>query len=194
MNVFNPRTGKRTVLLELKPMGKPGVCPPHCNGWTEQEDKLLLELWDSMSAAAIAERLPGRNERAVWDRVQRMRKHGIASPSLKQFNFSRREDKFIRENCATMTAKEIARHLHRTPRSVMARGHKIGVRFMKYGQYNHLSKYSDEDVLLIRALRDEHGLSFREIAEKFEISTKQVSGLYYRHLTQDDRLKDDMLR
>lgn len=193
MKVLNPSTVRSMVLLELKPMGKPGVCPKHCNGWTAEEDAVLLALWASMPASAIAERLPGRNERAVWDRVYRMRKTGVAFPTIKLIPFTDDEDRFIRRNCATMTAKEIGVLLNRNPGVVLQRGHVLGVRFRKYGEHNHQAKYSDEDVNLIRALREEHNLSFPEIAVKFEMSPKQVRDLYHRRLTLDDRLREDML-
>ncbi|OVZ94888.1 hypothetical protein CBW58_02105 [Yersinia frederiksenii] len=193
MMVLNPGTGKRMLLWELKPMGKPGVCPKHCNGWTEQEDRVLLELWNSMSAAAIAEYLPGRNEKAVYDRVQRMRKTGIATPTIKQVHFTEEEDRFIRRNCATMTTKEIGRHLNRTPGVIMGRGHAIGVRFIKYGEASHLARISDHDVRLIRALRDEYNLGFSEIAKKFEISRQEANRIYHKRLTVEDRLREDML-
>jgi len=42
------------------------------------------------------------------------------------------------------------------------------------GEDHHNAKLSDSDVHLIRELHEEYGLSFREIAEKFEVAWETV--------------------
>lgn len=40
----------------------------------------------------------------------------------------------------------------------------------KYGERHHRAKLSDDDVRLMRELREKHGLPYSEIAAKFECS------------------------
>jgi DNA-binding XRE family transcriptional regulator len=40
----------------------------------------------------------------------------------------------------------------------------------KYGEHHHRAKLTNHDVDLIRELREEHGMTYRELAEKFEVS------------------------
>jgi predicted transcriptional regulator len=51
----------------------------------------------------------------------------------------------------------------------------------RVGQYHQRAVLSDHDVELIRDLREEYGLSFGEIAEKFEVAKSTVADIcYYR--------------
>ena len=45
---------------------------------------------------------------------------------------------------------------------------------MRTGEKHHRAKLKDDDVRLIRELRQRYGMTYREIAEKFECSSWTV--------------------
>ncbi|CAD7366155.1 MULTISPECIES: hypothetical protein [Enterobacteriaceae] len=52
----------------LKPMGVPGKAPKHVSAWTQQEDELLISLYQDHSTWQMAERLQ-RTRSAVMHRI-----------------------------------------------------------------------------------------------------------------------------
>lgn len=163
--------------------------------WTSEDDALLLNLWETKTAAEIVPYFPGRTKRAIECRLCWMRKHLGVNPKGKSVHFNQEDDRFIRRNCAEKSIAWIAHQLGRTENAIMARGYRLGVSFRKFGSAYHSTKYSDEDVRMVRALRDSEGrkLTFREIGEKLEISKKAAENLYHRRMTADDRYWQDML-
>lgn len=70
----------------------------------------------------------------------------------------------------------------------------MGVSLRKLGDYNPCTRYADEDVRLIRGLRDDKTpMTYREISEKFEISRLTAERLYRRRYTADDLIAREYL-
>lgn len=165
----------------LKPMGVPGKCPAHFRAWTPEENELLIALYPSMTYAEMAGRL-GRSTSATRTQAGRLRKAGKLP--YKHHYFTPEQDKFIRDNRLTMTVRKVAEVLHKHPYAVAFRAKKMGVSYAKFGDLHPGTKHPDSDVELIRALHDD-GLSFAEIARKFELHPGTVYSLYHRRLTAD---------
>lgn len=179
----------------LEPMSKSKGARAYVTEWTREEDDLLLQLWETKTAAEIAPYLPGRTKHAILCRVHWMRREMGLNPKAKSVHFNQADDRFIRRHCVEKPIAWIAQQLGRSENSIRARGYRLGVSFRKCGDAYHSTKYSDEDVRLVHALRDSEGrkLTFREIGEKLEISKKAAENLYYRRMTSDDRYWQDML-
>ncbi|EKD5379875.1 AsnC family protein [Salmonella enterica subsp. enterica serovar Anatum] len=165
----------------LKPMGTPGKCPAHLRPWTAADDELLVNLYPSMTIAEMAVRL-GRTVKATSTRIDLLHQSGRLHYKVQRF--TPKQDAFIRNNCKTMTAKEMAVHLKKSPGCIKARARILGVSLHKCGDYSRCVKHPDSDVVLIRGLRDE-GISFEEIAGKFDISVGTTQWLYHHRLTAD---------
>ncbi|ELI2977517.1 AsnC family protein [Salmonella enterica] len=169
-------------MMHLKLMGTPGKCPAHCRAWTPEEDELLINLYPHMTSAQIAALL-GRTKSATQIRTTHLRREGRLGHKHNQF--TPEQDAFIRANRHSMTMAEVAAHLGRKSRHDIAnRAKKLGVTYCKYGDLNPSTKYSDSDVGLIRALRDD-GMTFSKIAEKFEMPESTAKSIYYRRFTAD---------
>ncbi|EFE2747777.1 AsnC family protein, partial [Escherichia coli] len=107
----------------------------------------------------------------------------------KRPRFKHDEDKFIRKNARTMTGKQIGEYLGRDRDSVHNRARYIGVSMKKYGELLPFTRIPDDDVHLIRELRDAESprrLTFREIGEKFELSESTVNFIYHHRRTAED--------
>ncbi|EGQ4787402.1 AsnC family protein [Salmonella enterica subsp. enterica serovar Durban] len=165
----------------LKPMGTPGKCPACVRAWTPEENELLIALYPSMTYAEMAGRL-GRSTSATMTQAGKLRKAGKLP--YKHHYFTPEQDKFIRDNCLTMTIRKVAEVLRKSPYAVVFRAKKMGVSYAKFGDLNPRTKHPDSDVELIRALHDD-GISFAEIARKFELHPGTVYSLYHRRLTAD---------
>lgn len=89
------------------------------------------------------------------------------------------EDKFLISKAGILTLTEIGTALNRSMSSVQTRGRLLRKKgllkktFQRYGERHHCSKFSDEDVELVRALREE-GLLVRVIADKMEMPYQWV--------------------
>lgn len=179
----------------LESMGKSKGARAYVTEWTREDDALLLQLWETKTAAEIAPYFPGRSKVAIQNRVYWMRREMGLNPKCKSVHFNQADDRFIRQHCAEKPIAWIAQQLGRTENATRARGYRLGVSFRKFGDANHSAKYSDEDVRLVIALRDSDGrrLTFREIGEKLEISEKAAWKLYHERRTADDRYWQDIL-
>ena len=93
------------------------------------------------------------------------------------------EDRFIKKHGSHMTAEAIGEAIGRTARSVAQRAFILKVDMRKRGTSNVNGKLTDEDVELMRQLRDD-GMRIREIAEKFDIhySTASRTVNYLEHV------------
>ncbi len=88
-----------------------------------------------------------------------------------------------------MTCQQMGEYLGRNKDSVRCRAGMIGAGLTKCGELRPGTHISDDDVRLIRALRDSdypRRLSFREIGEKFGISEHSAHAVYYRRRTAED--------
>ncbi|ENX2733353.1 SANT/Myb-like DNA-binding domain-containing protein [Salmonella enterica] len=181
----------------LPPMGIPGVCPAHRRPWTSEEDELLINLYGKKTTAEIAKLLPapGRSVYAVKTRLSELRDCFPEMIGYIKRPWTQEHDKFIRKNRHTMTAKEIGNQLtpRRTERAVMSRATYLGISLYKCGDNLPLTRHKDEDVKLIRELRDRFNLTFREIGEKFGISKQMTRWLYRHRLTADYAIARELL-
>ncbi|OOF18886.1 hypothetical protein BZJ17_15860 [Salinivibrio sp. IB574] len=92
----------------------------------------------------------------------------------------------MRCNAFILTSYQIARKLGRSRASVAQRAMRLGVCLLKAGIDSPKAKYPQEDIDMIRALRDE-GLSYYSIARKFEIDKSYIRQI----CIPDVRLYDD---
>ncbi|EBV5086636.1 AsnC family protein [Salmonella enterica subsp. enterica serovar Minnesota] len=173
----------------LKPMGTPGKCPAHNRTWTQEDDELLTAMHSSMTYEEMARQL-GRSTSATRHRAMRLRMAGKLP--YKHHYFTPEQDKFIRDNHQTMTVRKMAEVLSKHPYTVMKRARKMGITFAKFGDLHHKTKHPDSDVELIRELHD-YGISFAEIARKFELYPGAVYYLYHYRLTAADAIAREYL-
>lgn len=176
-------------MMILKTFGIPGKCPAHNRSWTEAEEQLLIEMYPVMTYAEIAKKIR-RGEDATRMRARRLRLEGRL-PYKHNF-FTPEQDAFIRENRHTLSVSEVAKRLGKTRGNIGNRLRILGVSYFKCGDLNSNTRHSDEDVTLIRALRNE-GLTFKDIAEKFEVSPDIARALYHRRLIADDAIAREYL-
>lgn len=168
--------------------------------WTVEEEALLVRLYETMTTVEIAPFFPRRTERAIAAHLSVMRKRAQGGspqllPKSKSVHFSKEHDRFIIMHHAERSLAWIAEQLGRTDHSIRARGHKLGVRFRKLGDANPRNKYSDEQVRLVRAMRDGDGpkLTFGQIGETLGISEQAAFKLYHYRFTADDKNWVDLL-
>ncbi|UAN43865.1 DNA-binding protein [Serratia sp. JSRIV001] len=88
------------------------------------------------------------------------------------------EEKALKQNASTMTAKQIGYLLGRTEKSVSVRAAIIGVCMRKSGDAHHSRKYSEADIDIARQLHDA-GMGLRLIAEKLEIPAASLKNYFY---------------
>ncbi|EBU6735957.1 AsnC family protein [Salmonella enterica subsp. enterica serovar Ealing] len=169
----------------LKPMGTPGKCPAHCRAWTPEEDEILFRWYGKKNNSEIALMLHGRSRSAVKGRLEYLRH--LYPEKLKPLNykFTPEDDLFIRRNRLTMTSVEMADHIGVSPSAIRQRARRKGISLAKYGDNNHKTVYPDSYVDLIRQLRDERNLKFREIGELLDLPERMCSWLYEHRLTAD---------
>ena len=178
--------------MNLPPMGTPGKCPAHLRPWTQAEDELLLSLSGKMLLREIAELLPERTPHAIACRASYLRQRFPGRiPGIIR-HWTAQDDRFIRRHRHSLTARQMAQHLDRTMDAVKARARSLGISLFKCGDLHPCTRHSDEDVALIRELRDA-GMHFREIAEKFDLSQVAVRYLCYRRLTAVDAITRELL-
>lgn len=174
----------------LPPMGTLGKCPENARAWTPEEEESLISLYPDHTFREIATQL-GRTKAAVQFRAIRLRREGHLGH--KRHQFTPEQDMFIRTHRHSMTLSEVASHLGRKSRTDIAnRAKRLGVTYCKYGDLNPLTKYSDSDVGLIRALRDD-GMTFSKIAEKFEMPESTAKSIYHKRFTAADAIAREYL-
>ncbi|ECH1123008.1 hypothetical protein FPE89_01325 [Salmonella enterica subsp. diarizonae] len=170
----------------LKPMGKPGEAPTYAIPWTIEEDELVIGLYGTMTIREITTFLPRRTFNAVNTRIGVLRQLYPDRMECIKRPYSLEEDKFIRDNCQTMTVKEIAGHLNRSPKSVELRGNNgLNISFYKCGERSVNAKYADDIVIRTQELRDDLNLTFVEIERRLGLPKATARRLYHRRLTAD---------
>lgn len=177
-------------MMHLEPISKPGKCPAHVRPWTAEDDELLINLYPSMTNAQTGHVL-GRSTGAIVMRVKLLHENGRLA--YKAPRITSRQRRFIRDNRHTMTIREVAAVLGIAPNTVDKAIKDMGISYRKYGDMHPLVKYPDSDIDLIRQLRDEYNLTFREIGEKFDMSTRSCQALYARRLTAIDAIAREYL-
>ncbi|EBR2769271.1 hypothetical protein B5V48_26445 [Salmonella enterica] len=176
--------------MRLIPMGTPGKCPAHITPWTTEQDELLINLYPSVTCHQIAHLL-GRSINAVKSRVSLLRDMGQLT--YKRPQLTPEQLRFIRSQHHKATIPEVAAILGVTPSTVWRRNKKQNISYRKCGDLHPLTKHTDSDVELIRQLRDNYNLTFREIGEKFNISRDTCRYLYRYRQTAADAIAREYL-
>ncbi|EAT0257998.1 hypothetical protein NXJ56_003069 [Salmonella enterica] len=174
----------------LKPMGTPGKCPTNRRPWTAEDDELLINLYPSMKKKQVAIML-GRTASAVAHRACILQDAGRLP--YKKRPLTPEQRRFIRDNRHTMTIRAIAARLGVSTGTIKYTNRAMGVSYRKYGDTHPRTKYPDSDVELIRQLRDEYNLTFREIGEKFDIHPVVCWHLYALRQTASDAIAREYL-
>lgn len=181
----------------LKPVGTPGQCPAHRRPWTAAEDELLINLYGKKTTAEITKLLPapGRSFYAVKTRLRDLRERFPELIGYIRHSWTQEHDNFLRKNRHTMTAKEIGNRLtpRRTESAVMSRAIYLGISLYKCGDNLPCTRHKDEDVELLRELRDSSNLTFKEIGRRFDISKDMAVWLYHHRLTAADAIAREYL-
>ncbi|EBC1350147.1 AsnC family protein [Salmonella enterica] len=184
-------------MIHLKPMRTPGKCPAHHRPWTAEEDELLINLHGKKTVAEMAKLLPapGRSVYAVKTRLRDLRERFPELIGYIRHLWTQEQDNFLRKNRHTMTAKEIGNRLtpRRTGNAVMSRAIYLGISLYKCGDNLPQTRYKDEDINLIRELRDRYSLTFKEIGGKFGLSKDITIWLYHHRLTAIDAIAREHL-
>ncbi len=176
--------------MRLIPMGTPGKCPAHVSPWTAEQDELLINLYPTHTFREIATQLR-RTKAAVNFRALRLRHEGRLG--RKRPRLTPEQLRFIRSQRHKATIPEVAAILGVTPSTVWRRNKKQNISYHKCGDLHPLTKHTDSDVELIRQLRDNYNLTFREIGEKFNISRDTCRYLYRYRQTAADAIARECL-
>lgn len=181
-------------MMHLKPLGTPGKCPAYLRAWSAQDDKFIVDNFPQLTAKEMASLL-NRSVEAVRVRIVLLRSKG----EIKCYRFrpyTKDEKAFIYLHSRDMTVSEVAHHLGRTVYSLEEFIYRHKISFAKFGDHHHCCIVSDEDVSLIRELRDSdpsNPVPFREIREKFGIKVATAMRVYHCRLTADYRTAHELL-
>ena len=152
-------------------------------GYTEKDEQMIKALHQTHTAEQIGALL-GRSSIAI------QKKASMLNLPRKISFYTKAEDNLIIQHYKFKTAIEVALMLpYRSVDSILHRAASLGCRFQKCGVNHHSFKYSNEDVELMRSLRDE-GLTFSSIGEKFEIIPQYVGRVCRFNTRQFDSLED----
>lgn len=174
----------------LPPLGTPGKCPAHVRPWTPEEDKLLIKLYPLMTNRQIA-MVMGRGVSAIGCRVHLLRNAGRLP--YKYHRLTPEQRHFIRDNRHTMTITAVAAVLGVSRTTVNDAIRKMRISYRKCGDMLSLTKYPDSDIELIRQLREEYNLTFKEIGEKFDMSRYTCRSIYLKRQTATDAIAREYL-
>lgn len=143
---------------------------PIAGAWSPEDHQRLVELAGTMHPAQIGKEL-GRTEAAIRSRCK-LKDISLATTHPNK-RWSHEEVKYLRENHKRLTIRQMAKHLGRSYYSTNQKCGALGLDCRLYGDKNHMTIYSSDDVELCRQLHDE-GLSRREIADKMDIPYQRV--------------------
>lgn len=81
--------------------------------WTEEEDKIITENYYDMPMKELCKLLPYRAKSAIHFRIKQLGLRGAA-----MYKYSDEDIAFVRDNYEQMNDEELAKHLHRAPKSI----------------------------------------------------------------------------
>lgn len=103
--------------------------------WTDDEDKLLKEIYHKYEMDKICELFPNRNRDSIIHHAMLL---GLNSKNI----WTHEEYKFLIDNYNTMSDKEIGEILNKNPRAIQTKRLASGlIRPINKGVYNYLSEY-----------------------------------------------------
>lgn len=154
-------THEERVQLGIRGCLKSGHQP-----YTDEEIQYLIDNYGVIPLKQIAINL-GRTYYSVVDKRKKLiRHHNIRF-------YTRDEDNFIIQNSLKLTSYEVAEKLGRSRASVSQRAIRLGIKFIKVADDSPKTVYPQEDIDLIRELRDT-GLTYYSIGKKFEIHKSYI--------------------
>jgi len=159
---------------EAQRYGRRGAIASGYKPYTQREDNYLVEHYQKVPMADIVNAL-GRSRGSIIARVKKLSRDGFMSyePAYLKSRYAPQEDKYIIANQELMSLRQVALTLGRSLTSVKARARRLGVSYVKIANTHHNTKYTAEDVELIRQLRD-CDLTYADIGRKFGASSSQV--------------------
>ncbi len=150
-------------------LGKKGAIASGAKPYSDAEIDYLIQNYGVISLKQIALDL----NRTYYSVVDKRKKLGLRFPDKL---YSHHEDEIIRKHCGELTLVEVGKMINRSKASVSRRAGLLGVKFIKVGDASPKTIFPQEDVDMIRELRD-HGLSYAEIGRKFEMCQVYVRSL-----------------
>ncbi|SON52707.1 DNA-binding protein [Vibrio tapetis] len=159
---------------DFQRVGRNGAIRAGYQPYSHAEDSFLMENYQQIPIAEVSGAL-GRSRGSIIARVKKLARDGFMSykPTYLKTRYTAQEDKFIIANQASMSFREVATALGRNLGSVKYRASRLGVSYAKISDSHHRTKYTADDVELMRQLRD-YGLSFVEIGDKFGVAASQA--------------------
>ncbi|EJN8536994.1 DNA-binding protein, partial [Escherichia coli] len=127
--------------MRLTPMGTPGKAPAHVKPWTQQEDRLLISLYQEHNTHQFAERIQ-RTRKAVMHRIRFLRNRGLIGRKRKA-PLSTEVIAFLIKNRHVKTAREMALEAGCSECTVRYTLRKRGYNLQKCGENHHCARYSD---------------------------------------------------
>ncbi|MGO2498403.1 MAG: hypothetical protein ACTH6I_10330 [Vibrio litoralis] len=159
---FVPRKSRETIGKQLAKR----------NGhrcWSDDDLISLISLYESGLSTLKIAALLSRTENAVRLKLSRM------GHCNRYESYTVQDDFYIRRYYGFKPLFEIALHLDVSVSSLVDRAtKKLNLKDRYCGENSRTCKFTDDDIELIRTLRDE-GLSVVDISEKFEASKSYIS-------------------
>ncbi|MDP2571671.1 DNA-binding protein [Vibrio penaeicida] len=167
--------------------GRRGAIIAGYHPYSKDELAFVCASYGQLSFPAIAKRL-GRSTTSVKTKITKLVKSGVLShqPSRYSNPYSEVEERFIIDNQNRLSLLQVASRLGRSRESVKEKARKLGVSYMKIGEDSPVCNLTSSDVEMMRELND-LGLTYREIARKFEADESHVRKLclFQTRLYQD---------
>lgn len=190
MLIMKKRFRDRSVLLtheQRVELGKKGAIASGAKPYSDFELDYLIQNYGTMPLKQIALDL----NRTYYSVVDKRKKLGLRFVDKR---YSYHEDEVIRKHCSELTLLEVAKILNRSRASVNFRAARLGLRFIKVADASPKTIYPQEDIEMIRELRD-LGLTYSEIGRKFEICPVYIRQLclFERRLYDSNEAYHQML-
>ncbi|MEZ8232347.1 winged helix-turn-helix transcriptional regulator [Vibrio splendidus] len=159
---------------EAKRFGRNGAIASGYKPYSQSEDSYLVDNYHQLSNAEISAVL-GRSKGSIIARVKKLTRDGLMSykPMYFKTRYTREEDEYIIANQESMSFRQVAIALGRNLSSVKDRARRLGVSYIKIADTHHKTKYTADDIEMMRQLRD-YDLSFAEIGDKFGAAGSHV--------------------
>lgn len=161
---------------------------PNINKWSDIEIRALRCLYNNKVPLHDISFLLCRPYGGVKFQI---RKHFLSN---RYKPYTEHDINVIKKYAGKKSISFIASLINHSSGSVRQYAYRNGISLFRYGDNLFNTKYSDNDVLLMRALYDE-GLRVCDIAVKFELTLQMVSYcLFRRHISSDYYLKSEVKR
>ena len=140
--------------------------------WSKDDIALIMKHKDTLPAGDIGKLMtPPRTRDAVISKANKLR----VNLTARYFDhFTAEESKFVENNAGKIRAKEMARKLGKTEQAIRNHARYKGIQL----------RIRNDDIYLVHQLRTVYGLSYSEIAKKFEVSTGTI--FYWCRKVQED--------